>query len=113
MPGVRSAGRPTADDIIIGKGSRVHSAQSLAKSVVVGAHCMVERGVVLGSNVVIGDNCIIDTGAHLENCVVMAGSHVGRGVFLKDKIVASQHIYCLQRDLTLWIDDKRFLASAA
>jgi hypothetical protein len=113
VPGVRSAGRPAPDDIIVGKGSRVLSSYAPAKTVVIGSHCLIEHGVSLGENVVIGNNCIVDTGATLENCVVLEGSYIGRGAIVRDKLVDIQNVYCSKRMLHAKIEDNRILAKAS
>jgi NDP-sugar pyrophosphorylase family protein len=113
LPGIRSAGRPAPDDIIVGKGSSVLSSHAPAKTVVIGSHCLIEHGVSLGKNVIIGNNCIIDSGATLENCVVLEGSYIGRGTIIRDKIVDRQNVYCTQRKLHAEIDDRRIFARAS
>jgi|JI10StandDraft_1071094.scaffolds.fasta_scaffold08038_10 mannose-1-phosphate guanylyltransferase/phosphomannomutase len=112
VPGVRSAGRKTQDEIIIGKGSRVLSGYAPDKSVVIGNNCFIERGVRLGQNVVIGNGCLVDEDAQLQNCVVLPGTYVGRGTVFSNKVVGEVHVHCLQRNATCAVEDTRLLAAA-
>ena len=110
VPGVRTAGRPTPDHIMIGLGTKVLFERAPARTVVVGKNCLIEKGVELGPFTVIGDETIIDKGAVIRNSVILPGTYVGRGVTISDSIVDGAHIYCVKRQVLANFSDHRVVA---
>ncbi len=111
VPGVRMAGRPTPDQMVVGYGSVIRSTRAPSKRVVIGNNCLVEAGVELGANTVIGNDSIIDKGTSIVNSVVLPGSYIGRGVVVADAIVKGNLIYSVKSGVTVQINDSRILAS--
>ena len=110
VPGVRTAGRPTPDHIMIGLGTKVLFERSPARTVVIGKNCLIEKGVELGPFTVIGDEAIIDKGAVIRNSIILPGTYVGRGVTISDSIVDGAHIYCVKRQVLANFSDHRVVA---
>jgi NDP-sugar pyrophosphorylase family protein len=110
VPGVRTAGRPTPDHIMIGVGTKVLFERAPARSVVIGKNCLIEKGVELGPFAVIGDEAIIDKGATIRNSIIMPGTYVGRGVSISDSIVDGAYIYCVKRQVLANFSDHRIVA---
>ena len=110
VPGVRTAGRPTPDHIMIGLGTRALFERGPARSVVIGKNCLIEKGVELGPLAVIGDKAIIDRGAIIRNSVILPGTYVGRDVSISDSIVDGGHIYCVKRQVLASFTDHRVIA---
>lgn len=111
VPGVRMAGRPTPDQMVVGYGSVIRSTRAPSKQVVIGNNCLIEAGVELGANTVVGNNSIIDKGTSIINSVVLPGSYIGRGVSVADAIVSGNFIYAVKTGVTMHIEDPRVLAA--
>lgn len=111
VPGVRMAGRPTPDHMVVGYGSVIRSTKAPAKQVVIGNHCLIEAGVELGANTIIGNESIIDQGSSIINSVVLPGSYVGRGVVIADAIVKGNLIHAVKSGVTRQITDASILAA--
>lgn len=111
VPGVRTAGRPTPDHIMIGSGTKALFERAPARSVVIGKNCLIEKGVELGPFTIIGDETVIDKGATIRNSIVLPGTYVGKGVSIVDSIVDGAYIYCVKRQVFTNFNDHRILAS--
>ncbi|MBI3927326.1 MAG: mannose-1-phosphate guanyltransferase [Armatimonadetes bacterium] len=73
-------GEPLADQIWVGRGTRIHPGAHLRGPAVIGRNCRIHENARILDFTVIGDNCIVEEGASLHRDVVWNNVFVGRNV---------------------------------
>ena len=78
-------------NIEISEYSTVHPGARLNGPILIDSNCKISKNTHLKGPVVIGKECTIEAGCRIENCILWHNVTVGKGVTLKDTIVASDN----------------------
>jgi GTP:adenosylcobinamide-phosphate guanylyltransferase len=110
FPGLVVPGRTKAIGLTTCRGSRV-SPKSLERGIAfVGPGARVHASARLEGEVVVGQGAIVDKGARLYNAVVMPWTYVGEMLSVRNAIVRSSELICVDTGAVVSITDAFLLA---
>lgn len=104
-------GRATGDGTAaLAPGATISRAAQLSGIARLGRRATVHGGVELVGTVDIGDRSVVDRGAQVMDSVVLPDSYVGRGVRVRNSIVAGAWLYRVDLDSYQAVEDPLLLA---
>lgn len=93
----------------IGRNVRIKPGCEIEAPVVLGDNVCLARGVTAHDGVIVGANVVIDEKTELSHSVIFDHSYIGRGLFIKNKIVSGNRIIDPELNVLVALDDA-FLA---
>lgn len=80
------------DNVSIGYNVTTPPTAGLIPPLIIGNNCRVSPLTSIGPDAVVGNHVIIDRRCELSGCVILDGTYVGRGMELREKIVAGNTV---------------------
>ena len=93
----------------VGKGVSLKNKDSISRKVHIGDYVLVDKDALIKQGAIIGDHVVIESSAEVENCVVNEKTVLGKGIFLKDKIVYGNKIICPRSGEIAEVDERILL----
>lgn len=94
-------GRETSEDVVVGRGARIHPSAKVVGPVYVGERCLVGPGAEIGPNAFVGADSIIENEGILADCAVFPHTYVGPRLEVRRKLVYRSTMYDLDRKVSL------------
>jgi hypothetical protein len=77
----------------------------------IGAGVRIRNACTISGYTAIEQQCEIDCGTTVDSCSIFPGTYVGMGLNLKSAIVAGSHLFHLQRNVEVEIQDRRLIGA--
>ena len=106
---IRPLGREVEPGFWLGDGAKVDGSSCVVGPTYVGAGVRVRNACTISGFSSIEQRCEVDCGTNVDRCSVFPGTYVGMGLNLKGAIVSGSHLFHLQRNVEVEIQDRRLI----
>jgi len=86
------SGRKIAEDITVGRLSKVTPNSSDGGKILVGNKTHIDASARMQGPLIIGHHCFIDKSTSLSNSVILPGTYVGEGLAVENAIISGHHL---------------------
>lgn len=99
--GLVKTGRTIGDNVIVGRGTRIHPSAHIEGPAYIGERCLISPEAKIGPNAYIGADSIVEDGAILADCAVLPHTYVGPRLEICRKLVYRSTAYDIDRKVSL------------
>jgi carbonic anhydrase/acetyltransferase-like protein (isoleucine patch superfamily) len=108
---LRPAGREVEAGFWLGEGARVEGSSCVVGPTYIGAGVRVRNACTISGYSAIEQQCEVDCGTNVDGCSIFPATYVGMGLNLKHAIVSGSHLFHLQRNVEVEIQDRRLIGT--
>jgi NDP-sugar pyrophosphorylase family protein len=108
---IRPVGREVEPGFWLGEGARVDGSSCVVGPTYVGAGVRVRNACTISGYSSIEQQCEVDCGTNVDNCSIFPATYIGMGLNLKNAIVSGSHLFHLQRNVEVEIQDRRLIGT--
>jgi NDP-sugar pyrophosphorylase family protein len=108
---IRPLGREVEPGFWLGEGARVDGTSCVVGPTYIGAGVRVRNACTISGYSSIEQQCEVDCGTSVDSCSVFPGTYVGMALNLKNAVVSGSHLFHLQRNVEVEIQDRRLIGA--
>ena len=108
---IRPLGREVEPGFWLGEGARVDGSTCVVGPTYIGAGVRVRNACTISGYSSIEQQCEVDCGTSVDSCSIFPATYVGMALNLKNAIVSGSHLFHLQRNVEVEIQDRRLIGA--
>jgi NDP-sugar pyrophosphorylase family protein len=108
---IRPLGREVEPGFWLGEGARVDGSSCVVGPTYIGAGVRVRNACTISGYSSIEQQCEVDCGTAVDSCSIFPATYVGMALNLKNAIVSGSHLFHLQRNVEVEIQDRRLIGA--
>lgn len=108
---LRPVGREVEPGFWLGEGAHVDGSSCVVGPTYVGAGVRVRNACTISGYSSIEHQCEVDCGTNVDSCSIFPATYIGMGLNLRNVIVSGSHLFHLQRNVEVEIQDHRLIGT--
>lgn len=108
---LRPMGREVESGFWLGEGARIDGSSCVVGPTYIGAGVRVRNACTISGYSSIEQQCEVDCGTNVDSCSIFPATYIGMGLNLKNAIVSGSHLFHLQRNVEVEIQDRRLIGT--